>query len=91
MLIRKPEQPPSGYVGMETALGYRIEAQRNRELAKLAASEVTRAELLNVAEQFEQLADLVEREREEDPPSDCAAITTAAISRAMVYGYIGSG
>ena len=72
MLILHPEQPPSGpcCAGMETVLRYRIEAQRIRELAKLAASEVTKAELLNVAEQFEQLADLAEREREEDQPSD---------------------
>src|ERR1051325_5192991 len=67
---------------METADRYRWEAQRLRELADLALSHVTKAELLNLGVQFDQLADLAERERGEDQPSAswirCQPVTRAA-------------
>lgn len=41
---------------------YRREAEHVRELASLAASEVLRQQLLDIAQQYENLADIAERE-----------------------------
>jgi hypothetical protein len=40
---------------------YRKEAERVRELANTAASDGTRAELLRIARQYDELADAAER------------------------------
>ena len=54
-------QPVAAGMTTTTAERYRREAERVRQLANLAASEVTRAELLNIAQQFEDKADALER------------------------------
>ena len=51
---------------MDLAHRYRQEAERLRQLADMAASEIVRAELVDIAAQFEQLADLAERDDGED-------------------------
>ena len=52
-----------------TAETYRTEAERVRQLAHAAASDVIRAELFDLAQQYEDLADLAELEAQ---PGDAA-------------------
>jgi DICT domain-containing protein len=49
-----------------TAEAYRSEAQRLRDVADTAASEAIRAELLDLAQHYEELADLAEADNRGD-------------------------